>query len=227
MAIPTSVIRSAPAALTARAMPKSATMAWPACRRMFSGLMSRCTTSRAWAYASASATCVTSRIASSWDRTFSRAHEGAQRLALDVGHDIEQQPWVVGRGLCVDNAAVVQRKNVRMLQVGGGADLAQEAVGADGGGQLGAQNLDRHLSLMPEVAGEIDRRHAALTQFTLDAVAVGKRSGEPGQRVAHGPNIGRRPSRGHCNDRRAISLPRPFAPGYVSRTRNQELRRNA
>jgi serine/threonine protein kinase len=32
--------------LTARAMPKSATMAWPAEKRMFSGLMSRCTTPR-------------------------------------------------------------------------------------------------------------------------------------------------------------------------------------
>ena len=43
-----SVPRRTAAASIARAMPKSATMAWPSCSRMFSGLMSRWTTPRRW-----------------------------------------------------------------------------------------------------------------------------------------------------------------------------------
>jgi hypothetical protein len=39
--MPVSVIRLPPAALTASAIPKSATSAAPSCSRMFSGLMSR------------------------------------------------------------------------------------------------------------------------------------------------------------------------------------------
>ena len=42
--MPVWVIRLPPACCTARAMPKSATSAWPSCSRMFSGLMSRWTT---------------------------------------------------------------------------------------------------------------------------------------------------------------------------------------
>src|SRR5256885_12899325 len=42
--LPFSVSRSLPAALIARAIPKSATRARPSASRMFSGLMSRCTT---------------------------------------------------------------------------------------------------------------------------------------------------------------------------------------
>ena len=44
--MPVSVIGSRLAAVTARAMPKSVTMALPAENMMFSGLMSRCTTPR-------------------------------------------------------------------------------------------------------------------------------------------------------------------------------------
>ncbi len=49
-AIPVSVTLSPAAAVIARAIPKSATTACPLSSRMFSGLMSRCTTSWLWAY---------------------------------------------------------------------------------------------------------------------------------------------------------------------------------
>ena len=48
---PVSVSCAPPAALTARAIPKSATTACPLWSRMFSGLMSRCTTPWRCAYA--------------------------------------------------------------------------------------------------------------------------------------------------------------------------------
>ena len=46
---PVAVSRSAPAADIARAMPKSATTAWPSSTKTLSGLMSRCTTPARWA----------------------------------------------------------------------------------------------------------------------------------------------------------------------------------
>ena len=59
-----------------------------------------------------------------------------------------------------------------MLQVGGGLDLGQEAVGADHGGQLRPQHLHRDLAVVLEVVGEVDRRHPARAELALDGVAV-------------------------------------------------------
>ena len=42
------------------------------------------------------------------------------------------------------------------------------------GGELRAQHLDGDLAAVLEVLGEIDRRHAALAELPLDAVAVGQ-----------------------------------------------------
>ena len=72
-----------------------------------------------------------------------------------------------------------------MLQVGGGLDLAQKALGADDRGELWLQHLDRDLAIVLEVVGEIDRRHAAGPKFALDAVVVGERGGEAGEGVGH------------------------------------------
>ena len=62
-----------------------------------------------------------------------------------------------------------------MLQVGGGLDLAQEPLGADDGGQLGPQHLERHLAVVLQVLGQVHRGHAARAELPLDAVAVGER----------------------------------------------------
>ena len=72
-----------------------------------------------------------------------------------------------------------------MLQVGGGLDLGEEALGADDGGELGPQHLDRDLAVVLEVVGEVDRGHAALAQLALKAVAVGEGGGEAGENVGH------------------------------------------
>jgi hypothetical protein len=57
-----------------------------------------------------------------------------------------------------------------VLQVRGGADLREEALRPDYGGQLGLQDLERDLPVVLDVLGQIDRRHAALTELPLDAV---------------------------------------------------------
>ena len=74
MTVPVCVMWCAsPAALSARAMPKSATTAVPPESMMFSGLMSRCTTPWLCAYASAPATSAVIRRVSSSDSCFSRS----------------------------------------------------------------------------------------------------------------------------------------------------------
>ena len=66
IAMPVPVSEVAPAAsLSALATPKSITRAWAPAIRMFSGLMSRCTTPRVRAYSRASATSRMMRTASS------------------------------------------------------------------------------------------------------------------------------------------------------------------
>ena len=73
-----------------------------------------------------------------------------------------------------------------MLEPGGDLDLAGEPLGAERGGQLGAQDLHRHLAVVLQVLGEVHRRHAALAELALDAVAAGERGGQAFHSRAHG-----------------------------------------
>ncbi len=60
----------------------------------------------------------------------------------------------------------------RMLEVSRNLDFGQEPLGTDDCGQLRLQDLQRDLPLVLDVIREIDRSHAALTEFGLDAVAA-------------------------------------------------------
>src|SRR4051812_40579071 len=74
-----------------------------------------------------------------------------QRLAVDERHDIVE--------LRVDLTRVEQRKDVRVLQPRGRFYLTQETLTAHYGGEFGAQELDRHLSIVSNIAGEVDGGH--------------------------------------------------------------------
>ena len=87
-----------------------------------------------------------------------------ERLALDERHDVVEQT--------VGLARVVEAQDVGVLEVGGDSDLAQEAVGAERGGELRPEHLDRDLPVVLEVPGEKHRRHAALADLSLDLVPV-------------------------------------------------------
>ena len=50
----------------------------------------------------------------------------------------------------------------------------QEPLGAEDRGQLGLQHLDGDLAVVLAVVGEVDGRHAALAELTLDLVFVGQ-----------------------------------------------------
>ena len=72
-----------------------------------------------------------------------------------------------------------------MLQAGLDADLAEEALGAEAGGQLGMKHLDRDGAVVLEVAGEVHGRHAAAAQRALDGIAVGQGLLEPYRSLEH------------------------------------------
>ena len=98
-------------------------------------------------------------------------HAVAEGLPRDVGHDVvEQPPAIVGGGL--DHAAVEEGQDVRMVELGGDGDLAEEPLGAERVGELGVEDLDRHRAVVLEIVREVDGGHAALAQLPLDAVAV-------------------------------------------------------
>ena len=61
-----------------------------------------------------------------------------------------------------------------MVQVGGGRDLAQKALWAEGVDQLRPENFHGYLALVLEIVREVDRGHPARTELALKTVAVGE-----------------------------------------------------
>ena len=101
----------------------------------------------------------------------------AQGLALDVGHDVVEE--------AVGVAGVEEAEDVGVLEARGDLDLAGEALGAEGGGELGTEDLDGDAAVVLQVFGEVDGGHAALAELPLDAVAAGEGGLEAGHRVGH------------------------------------------
>ena len=103
----------------------------------------------------------------------------AQALALHQRHGVPQQRRAharLGGGL----ARIDEGQDVRMLEPCGEPDLAQEPVGAETGGQLGPEDLDRNRAIVAEVVRAVDHGHAAAAELPLDPVAVGERGGKAG-----------------------------------------------
>ena len=102
----------------------------------------------------------------------------AQRLTLDIGHDVVQERAGLAR--------IVERKDVGVLQIGRGLDLGEEPLGADDGGQLGAQHLYRHTAVVTPVLGQVDRGHPALAELPLEQVALLERIDETNRNEGYG-----------------------------------------
>ncbi len=113
------------------------------------------------------------------DRELLVANEAiAEGLALDEGHDVEEDRSSLRVGIA--GTRVEERENVRVLEVGGGLDLREEAFGADDGGEFGAEDLDGDGAIVLQVVRQVHRGHAALAKLALDPVAVGEAGGECG-----------------------------------------------
>jgi hypothetical protein len=72
-----------------------------------------------------------------------------------------------------------------MAEVRGGFDFPEKSFGTQCGGELGTEDLNGHLAVVPYIFSEVDRRHAAGPNLTLDAVAVGEGRGEAGWDLVH------------------------------------------
>jgi hypothetical protein len=66
----------------------------------------------------------------------------------------------------------VKREDVRVVEPRGNLDLAQKTVGAERGGQLGVEDLERNLAIVLQIVGEVNRGHPASAELTLDFVLV-------------------------------------------------------
>ena len=140
--------------------------------------MSRCTTPCRCAWASASVTSPQdSRRLRDRNALRRSAQPVAQRLPVDERHDVIQQ--------AVRRPRVDQGEDVRMLELRRDGDLAQEPVGADGGGEIGVQNLDRDRTVVPQVAREVHHRHPAVADLALHVVPARECRAKPLERVGH------------------------------------------
>jgi hypothetical protein len=104
-------------------------------------------------------------------------HTAPEGLAIHERHGEPELP--------IGFPGIVDAEYVRVLQASAEADLAQEAIGAHGMSQLGAENLKRHRPVMPEVVGKVHSGHAATTELALDAVAIGQRRSKAIQDIGH------------------------------------------
>ena len=77
------------------------------------------------------------------------------------------------------STGVEDRENVRVVEPGGEVDLAEKPLGTQGGSQFGVEHLERDRSVVPEIAREVDRGHAAAAELALEHVAVGQGGLEP------------------------------------------------
>ena len=65
-----------------------------------------------------------------------------------------------------------------MIEPGSEPDLSDKPLGTQRVRQLGMEDLQGDGAVMPEIASEIDRGHAATAELALEHVAVPKRVGE-------------------------------------------------
>jgi hypothetical protein len=79
----------------------------------------------------------------------------------------------------------------RRARVGRGLDLVQEAPGADHGREFGLEHLECDASVMADILGQVDCRHAAGPELAFEQVALSERIGQGGAlHVGHGRAFG-------------------------------------
>ncbi len=146
----------------------------------------------------------------------------AERLTLDERHDVEeglspQPPLRFAERGHDYRTGVMQREDVRVLQVSRGADLGEKALGADDRGKLGAENLDRHLACMAKVFSQVDCGHPPLAQLAFDPVPVGQ-AGREAIEWRAGHRATRFPSLNTARTRRTAEMSRVGSPSTATRS---------
>jgi hypothetical protein len=108
-----------------------------------------------------------------------------ERLAVEERHHHVRPAAVL--------ADVQDRDDVVVVELGGGAGLAQEPLAVDSaGGERRLERLDRDLAAEPRVLGEVHRAHPALAELAEHEVLADPRR----ERVGAGVRAGRGPAPG-------------------------------
>ena len=94
----------------------------------------------------------------------------AQRPAVDEGHDV---PRLAG---CI--ARIKQRQYMRVSQLGGQVDFAEEPLRANCRGHFRMKNLQGDATPMAEVVREVHLRHGAAAELALDHISASQSIGE-------------------------------------------------
>src|SRR5687767_7757124 len=103
-----------------------------------------------------------------------------------------------------------------MEKLGCDLDFAQKALRADRGREIGGEHLDRDLTIVFQIAGEIDRGHRTAADLTLDQIA-------PAESAAHAlQKAGRTSGFGRFHARHYITS---ISPSRSSRLRRSTTRR--
>src|SRR5207253_11153217 len=84
---------------------------------------------------------------------------------------------------------VVQRQDVRVLEMRGEPDFLQEPLCADHRRDFRADHLDRDLAVMFAVACKVHGGHAAPPELPLEGVAIGQGGAQAVQRCDHSATI--------------------------------------
>jgi len=95
-----------------------------------------------------------------------------ERFAGHVRHDVIELPF--------DGARVDQPEDMGMIQVGRDLDFLEKPIAPDQRREVGLEDLDGDLAMVPEIVGEINRRHAAGADGPLDPIPAGQSGDEPG-----------------------------------------------
>src|SRR5439155_1325896 len=130
----------------------------------------------------------------------------AQRAAVDVRHDIIEEPARFAR--------VVQGEDVWVGEAGGDLDLLQKPLDAEKGGEAGQENFERDAAPMLAVVREVHGSHAAAAEHLTEFVALGERRREVGGDIRwHGVRI-----EGRAGDvtAQAMATPGTEAGQYVA-----------
>src|SRR5688572_19030262 len=88
----------------------------------------------------------------------------AERFSLRQRHHVVEA--------AVRLTGVEQREDVGMMQVGEDLDLTEKALCTERRGDIGTENLDRHVAMVLEIACEIYRGHRAASELAIDGIAV-------------------------------------------------------
>ncbi len=72
-----------------------------------------------------------------------------------------------------------------MLQPCRDLDLPEKALGAEGGGELRVQHLERHLAAVFEVLRQVDCGHSPAANLPLDRVSIGENGFKPVAKLGH------------------------------------------